>query len=381
MVMKKRDIDMTEARHSENIHPAQGASSPADRGASGNGGYLEFIGYVQVIGIILVVLGHSFHEYPDGVHGVSLLVYRLCYSFHMPLFIFVSGFLMIYPIKNSGYELSVRRFTVNKLKRLFIPYIVLTLITFIPRAALSGMADDELPMTWSAMFRSLYITDFLPIPFFWYLQASLLLLLFSFLILALGRRLGFPDILSLGIVLTGLLVVGFFDGGTTDFFGYKQAIKFGIYFIGGAVYSLYYSTINRVFTFDKVWLLILSTVLWLATFFFAPSGVECWRYLTGFLGIAMVICIAKLLVKYKVSVLDHLKGANYMIFLLSWYINVTAQQVLAHFVELPWWIHTIISLTFGIYIPWLAYIYLRDNHHRKGMRIISFLLGQSFRKR
>lgn len=51
--------------------------------------YLKFIGYMQIIAILLVVIGHSFHEYPDGMNGSSMLAYRMIYSFHMPLFIFI----------------------------------------------------------------------------------------------------------------------------------------------------------------------------------------------------------------------------------------------------------------------------------------------------
>lgn len=58
--------------------------------------FLKFIAYLQVLGIILVVLGHSFHEYPDGAGGKTLLLYRMLHSFRMPLFMFVSGFLMVY---------------------------------------------------------------------------------------------------------------------------------------------------------------------------------------------------------------------------------------------------------------------------------------------
>lgn len=34
--------------------------------------FIKFIAYLQVLGIILVVLGHSFHEYPDGAGGTPL---------------------------------------------------------------------------------------------------------------------------------------------------------------------------------------------------------------------------------------------------------------------------------------------------------------------
>lgn len=34
--------------------------------------FLKFIAYLQVIGIVLVVLGPSFHEYPDGKGGKNV---------------------------------------------------------------------------------------------------------------------------------------------------------------------------------------------------------------------------------------------------------------------------------------------------------------------
>ncbi|MDE6134813.1 MAG: acyltransferase family protein, partial [Muribaculaceae bacterium] len=58
-------------------------------------GFLKFVAYLQIIGIILVVLGHSCHMYPDGNHGHSTLLYRMLFSFRMPLFMFTSGFLLI----------------------------------------------------------------------------------------------------------------------------------------------------------------------------------------------------------------------------------------------------------------------------------------------
>ena len=54
------------------------------------GNFVKFVAYLQIIGIILVVLGHSFHEYPDGRMGDSVLILKMLQSFRMPLFIFVS---------------------------------------------------------------------------------------------------------------------------------------------------------------------------------------------------------------------------------------------------------------------------------------------------
>lgn len=61
---------------------------------------LKFISFLQTLAIILVVTGHSLHEYPEN-NGFSTLAYHLIYSFHMPLFIFISGYLFRYTQTNK----------------------------------------------------------------------------------------------------------------------------------------------------------------------------------------------------------------------------------------------------------------------------------------
>lgn len=79
--------------------------------------FIKYIAYLQVIGIILVVLGHSFHEYPDGDFGRSMLFYRMLFSFRMPVFLFVSGFLMVYTTRLRAPKArpSIGQFTYTKL--------------------------------------------------------------------------------------------------------------------------------------------------------------------------------------------------------------------------------------------------------------------------
>ena len=57
--------------------------------------------FLQTFGIILVVLGHSFYQFPSDTPFI-----RWIYGFHMPLFFFISGYLLKYvhgdlPICNS----------------------------------------------------------------------------------------------------------------------------------------------------------------------------------------------------------------------------------------------------------------------------------------
>lgn len=340
--------------------------------------FLQFIGYLQVIGIILVVLGHSFHEYPDGAHGTEMILYRLIYSFHMPLFIFISGFLMVYAGFRRGTGLRTPvEFTRRKVMRLLVPYFVLTVITYLPRAAASGLADEALPLSPGGLVESLYLTQRLPIPYFWFLQASFILLVSMYALLWVCYKLKLKMWVGFATMAIILVFAGEADWHGPEVFGLRSAVGFGFYFLAGGVYSFYYDKVERILPVDSIWALLFYSLVWISSFFIF-EGTE-WPFITSISGIAMCVSISQLLVRYRSHALDHLVGANYMIFLLSWYFNVLAQQVLAHFMILPWWVHTILSLTFGLYVPWFAFRLLVRHKTKRGVRIIAVLLGQKLR--
>lgn len=57
---------------------------------------LGFINYAYAIGAILVVLGHST---PTGSSDMPLFIDNIrtfIYCFHMPLFFFIAGFILLY---------------------------------------------------------------------------------------------------------------------------------------------------------------------------------------------------------------------------------------------------------------------------------------------
>ena len=68
------------------------------------------------IGVILIVIGHLLY---DSSHE---LLIKLIYSFHVPLFFIVSGF--VYCIN----DVSKKQFVIKKLRRLIIPFICFSLV-------------------------------------------------------------------------------------------------------------------------------------------------------------------------------------------------------------------------------------------------------------
>lgn len=339
--------------------------------------YLQFIAYLQIIGIILVVLGHSFHEYPDGYGGSSLLLYRMIYSFHMPLFVFLSGFLMIFTTRTRNFRApGIWDFTRKKVLRLLLPFVVLTLVTFIPRVLLSDYADDAKELTLTAFARAFIYHRDLVHPYLWFLQVIFTLLVLSYIFINLlekthaGHKAVYLTLLLFFIIARSRV----FD--FTDVFSFGETLYLGVFFAAGILFCHYMPQIDRYIRWTSPAVFAGFGAGWAVLFFLTentPYDVFC-----SFAGISMCVSLARILEARDIHLLDHLHGANYLIFLTSWYMNVLTQQILHHFTDFPWWLYTILSLTAGIYVPWLGYRWLRKHRDSRWARVCAFLLGQSW---
>ena len=81
------------------------------------------------IGIILVVLGHALKQ--TGSLSLAVTVpLAVIYSFHMPLFFMLSGFLSVKLLDLTGGPLGAQRrqYIGGRAVRLLIPYTVMSLI-------------------------------------------------------------------------------------------------------------------------------------------------------------------------------------------------------------------------------------------------------------
>ena len=79
---------------------------------------IEFVDVAKGIATILVIIGHL--SYTPAMIKIWL------YTFHIPLFFFLSGFVL-----NTHKYQNVKEFTLDKLKKSILPYIYLSMITWI----------------------------------------------------------------------------------------------------------------------------------------------------------------------------------------------------------------------------------------------------------
>lgn len=106
----------------------------------------------KAICIILVVIGHYVPDYSPqwyvGVHDVI-------YTFHMPLFMFASGFIYMATKKDIPYM----DFLWKKVKRLMVPYLSVSAIVITIKLLTEGHAYVENPVTWMSYVKMLYLPE------------------------------------------------------------------------------------------------------------------------------------------------------------------------------------------------------------------------------
>lgn len=82
--------------------------------------HYDWIDLTKGFAMILVILAHSMEWFSSDL-GLRLLILPFIYSFHIPLFFFISGFLF-------SSDKSFKRFTLRRIKSLLLPYITFAVI-------------------------------------------------------------------------------------------------------------------------------------------------------------------------------------------------------------------------------------------------------------
>ena len=99
----------------------------------------DFLDVIKGFAVILMIIGHCIQYgsgYSNLINGAhfSNVLFKFIYSFHMPLFMLVSGYLFFYYVnKYSFVEIIIK-----KLKQLLIPILSYTVIDSVIYSAMNG---------------------------------------------------------------------------------------------------------------------------------------------------------------------------------------------------------------------------------------------------
>ena len=310
----------------------------------------QLISFLQAFGIILVVLGHSFQTYPS-----SPFIKQWIYGFHMPLFMFISGYLFKYSsIKNN---VSIHNLPIigknglawKKCKRLLLPYVIISSLAFLPKSILSQFADRPVNFSFEAWVQMLIYPWNNVIILFWFLPTLYLI----FIIVTYTCK--FFSFIRNDLFLNLFILCLFFVfhitklGSQISLFNFSGVFVYLMYFWTGFLYCQYQNTINKIlhlkqksFMFTAYIISIIFTII-----------KDCIpNFIIAYTGIYFSISLGYLYCEKQYKFLDHLSTASYIIYLFSWFPQSATQQIISHYWELSKIINTILAFISGLYVPY-----------------------------
>lgn len=126
---------------------------------------LFYIEILQAFGILCVFLGHALRFYHDGgwyFHKTQTIlafdiIDKFIYSFHMPLFMFLSGFLFYL---NKDKIQNAWEYVLKRVKRLLLPFYLAGFLYVLPMICFINPLDKSI---------GFYYTSFLTLDYTWHL--------------------------------------------------------------------------------------------------------------------------------------------------------------------------------------------------------------------
>ena len=198
--------------------------------------------------MLWVVIGHSgpsasFDDYPN----YAMALWQFAYSFHMPLFIMVSGFLFFLTrIDNSKWTYGAM--LKEKLVRFGIPFVVFTLLALVMKSVFAGSVDRATTLSVGEFINAILYPYNGPMREFWFLATIMwLFILYPLWKITLKNR-------WLTVTLLVLLVVLNIWHPGTEFLAIRSLCENAIYFFLGIVCATLYKNSpdyinNKAFAF------------------------------------------------------------------------------------------------------------------------------------
>lgn len=300
----------------------------------------------KAICIILVVVGHYS---PDESPEWYMWIHDVIYIFHMPLFMFASGY--IYNATRKA-EIGYGAFLLKKIKRLMIPYFVTSVIIISIKLLTQSNAYVENPVTWGSYIAIFYSPS--AGYFLWFVWA----LWWMFVVVPLFKTRASRMVLCFVALLLAFLPVDF-----PRTFCLQEFKAMFVYFMLGCLCCDF----KQYISFDKY--RMMGITLFTISLLVIGKDMRHFTIVGACLGILMVMQLSKYLEQYamsgKLRWLMQVSVSSYIIYLF----HTTFEGFAKSFVhkipllangenELMFTIGAIIVICCGVIIPIILHKYV-----------------------
>lgn len=269
---------------------------------------------LRAIGIILVVLGHAIDPF---IWNSSFKVVKdIIYSFHMPLFFFISGFFgtkFFLPADRPINPIVVRQF-----QRFMVVYFFCSMLVIPLKFLLNHYADRPL-VAGDILADIFFCPGHHPMIILWFLYVLFLMQMFFLAgnhIFTINYRRPFQAGM-LFIVFLGLHLI---SGKCPELFALNRLAYFAIYFYLGFLASFYYEKLKSFFIRYRYFAMIMSIIFYL--FYFQARSFFMFSFLYAMTGILFFWLVSIHLAKRRTffkSSLSRIGNYSYEIYLYHYF--------------------------------------------------------------
>lgn len=291
---------------------------------------------LSVWGILLVCLGHSGFEEPiirDSLSGLHSWIY----SFHMPLFFLISGYL--FSLTNKSFvDIDPGKFLKKKVLRLLVPYVVLGTVIYGIKYVFSSFshADRDWPV---GNFFKMFVApgcEGSTIGYLWYVVT--LFVVFALVVALCKVRV---DLKKTGWCLAVMLAAWtfFFMGPKVEWFNFKAACQYLPFFILGILYHRYEPKVQTIVDWGgQLGLIVYAVLTVVLTIFPLPIPGWCSSLLRAFIGLLMSVQLCTVLLKseWVQKYILPTSKYTYSIYLLSWFSQYAVKVALMDIMHVHW---------------------------------------------
>jgi fucose 4-O-acetylase-like acetyltransferase len=322
-------------------------------------GEIKEVTLLQSIGIFLVVFGHSYvemNQHPgDPVLSSFYWLHNFIYSFHMPLFMFISG--LLFANKNYGQPgLDYAKYVSSRFKRLLVPYIVISTLTFPIKAVLSKFAVRPVDLSLIAYIKSIIYPFSNPIFFYWFLPTLFAVSLLAPILVRLiqGKNRAF----FLVAITAALIALNIYNPFHSLLFNIKGIAGYLIYFWSGCVFWVVKDKICSVLRSVPIAAGLLSLLVGINLLGYSNPKLAI---LAAFTGILLALCAAYKFTETGHGILGPINGYSYQIYLLSWFPQIFAKILLYDILHLGFYVSFVFMLLGGLFVPLIVTRWARNS--------------------
>lgn len=300
---------------------------------------IEWLAVLQGFSMLLVVMGHVdlTNKGYDADYPIASAIHAVIYTFHMPLFIFISGWLFYYTCirKAKPYKDMLK----SKSKRLLVPFFAFTVVTIVLKMALPQLmkraVDLEEIVNTFILFRSN------PLGEMWFI-----VVLFELMLLYPVYKMIAENRISAIIGLGGAFLINMFTPSVSYF--YMEKVTYMLPFFVAGILCCRFEWQKFI---GKAWFLVIITMLFVVcnVMGLLPSSMKAESALVGTL-FSLSLCL--IMGKCLPDLFGSFRDYTFQIFLIGIFFQMAIRWIYVRMgneiLFVPMWL---LSVVIGVYVP------------------------------